>query len=297
MGIPHPSFDIGAVLLLEADVEDVVGKVLIDLHCHLLPGIDDGSKSLDESLEMARMLVADGVSIVACTPHIMPGVFNNDGWAIRQEIEKLQQAIRDAEIPLYLVTGADVHIAPGLPQSLRSGAVLSLHDTRYVLIEPPHHVAPPRIEDTFFELMTAGYVPVLTHPERLSWIEQRYSTVKRLFEAGTWMQITAGAILGDFGSRPKYWAERMIDEGACHIVATDAHNVKRRPPRLRAAFEALVKRVGETEATNMVLYRPYAILENRAPSDVVAPVPLSPPPAAHAPKRNLLQRFMSGASR
>ncbi len=241
---------------------------MIDLHCHLLPGVDDGSKNLEESIAMARLSAEQGVAIIACTPHIMPGVYDNRGPDIRLRIGELEQALNEAEIPVTLVCGADVHIAPNLAAGLRSKAVLSLHDTRYVLIEPPHHVLPPRIEEVFFELMTAGFAPVLTHPERLTWIARRYDVISRLVAQGVWMQVTAGALLGEFGRGPKYWAERMLDEGSCHIIATDAHNMGRRRPNLRAGFEAAAERVGEVEAANLVYWRPLGVLENKAPSEL-----------------------------
>ncbi len=123
---------------------------MIDLHCHILPGLDDGAADLAVSLRMAEAFVADGVSIVACTPHILPGMYHNEGPAIRDAADLLQTAIDEAGLPLRLTTGADVHVAPNLLEGLRTGRVLSIADTRYVLIEPPHHVMPMRLEDTFF---------------------------------------------------------------------------------------------------------------------------------------------------
>ncbi len=243
---------------------------MIDLHCHMLPGLDDGASNLDVSLEMARLFVADGVGIVACTPHMMPGVYNNLGADVRERVAALQTAIDEAGIPLSVVVGADVHVAPDLVKGLYSGELLALHDTRFVLIEPPHHVPPPRLKDLFFELMTAGFTPILTHPERLSWIDRRYDTIQQLFNAGVWMQLTAGSLLGSFGKQPRYWAERMLDEGMCHILATDAHDTKRRPPNLRAGFDAAATRVGVAEALNLVLHRPYSVLENRLASAIPA---------------------------
>ena len=144
---------------------------MIDLHCHILPGIDDGAADLSVSTEMAKAFVADGVSVVACTPHILPGLYHNSGPQIRQATAQLQQHLNREGISLRLVTGADNHIMPDFVAELRSGHLLSLADTRYVLVEPPHHVAPPRLEDLFFNLLVAGYVPILTHPERLTWIQ------------------------------------------------------------------------------------------------------------------------------
>ncbi len=244
---------------------------MIDLHCHLLPGIDDGSQDLEQSLEMARISAADGVSVTACTPHIFPGVYNNTGPDIRRRIAALQSELDAAGIPMRLVTGGDVHIAPDLVAKLKSGEALSLNDSRYVLIEPPHHVLPPRIEDLFFNLLSAGYVPVVTHPERMSWIDREYDMLVRLVRSGAWMQITAGALVGLFGSAPRKWSERMLREGMVHIVASDAHGPTRRPPRMGEAYAALISLVGQAEATNIVQNRPQAILQNLAPDAIPEP--------------------------
>lgn len=244
---------------------------MIDLHSHILPGIDDGAANFDIALEMARIAVANGVTVQACTPHIFPGVYDNSGPQIRLAVDEFQNCLDEHGIPLRLVTGADAHIVPNMVDGLRSGAILSLADTRYVLVEPPHHVAPPRIEYLFFELLTAGYVPILTHPERLTWIESRFETFVQLFHAGVWMQLTSGSVTGSFGRRPQYWSERMLNEGMVHILASDAHGARRRRPDLAEGRAAAAKWLGETEAEQLVLDRPRAILENAAPSDVKAP--------------------------
>lgn len=241
---------------------------MIDLHCHILPGIDDGAKTVEISLEMARIAASDGITTTACTPHILPGVYNNTGPAIREAIAKLQGILDEAGISIQLVTGADVHVAPDLVTRLREGQALTLNNSRYLLVEPPHHVLPPKLETHFFSLLTAGYVPILTHPERLSWIDGHYDLVKRLVHNGNLIQITAGSLLGRFGRRPRYWAERMLDEGLCHILATDAHNCDTRLPRLSDACELIIGRLGDEETTNLVLRRPRAILENANPSEI-----------------------------
>jgi protein-tyrosine phosphatase len=245
---------------------------LIDLHCHLLPGIDDGSKDLAMSLAMARMAVADGINTIACTPHILPGVYNNNGTAIRRAAARLAESIAEAAIPISLVTGADVHIAPDLGAQLGDGRALTLNDSRYLLLEPPHHVLPPRLEDLIFGLQAAGYVPILTHPERLSWVERHYDLIRRLVSSSVLMQITAGSVMGRFGRRPRYWAERMLDEGLCHLLATDAHNTEQRAPRMADARDFVAQRLGDDEAINLVLRRPQGILKNLSPAEL-PPVP------------------------
>jgi protein-tyrosine phosphatase len=208
------------------------------------------------------MAVADGISVVACTPHILPGLYNNNGPQIRQALAGFRNQLEAAGIQLELVTGADVHISPDLNEGLRSGRVLTLNDSRYFLYEPPHHVPSPQLESHAFGLQAAGYVPILTHPERLSWIESHYVIFQRMASRGVWMQLTAGSVLGAFGRRPRYWAERMLDEGLCQILATDAHDPSRRVPKLAAARDAVAKRVGEAEAINQVLTRPRGVLDD-----------------------------------
>ena len=247
---------------------------MIDLHCHLLPGIDDGAKDLEMSLAMARMASYDGISTIACTPHILPSIYNNTGPAIRLAVAQLRERISEAGIPIALVAGADVHVAPDLVIQLREGQALTLHDSRYLLFEPPHHSLPPRLEDLIFGLQAAGYAPILTHPERLSWIEGHYDLIKRFVNNSVLMQITAGSLLGQFGRRPRYWAERMLDEGYCHLLATDAHNTDRRAPLMAEARALVAQRLGEDEAANLVLRRPQGILNDLTPAE------LPPPPQA-----------------
>jgi protein-tyrosine phosphatase len=146
-----------------------------------------------------------------------------------------------------------------------------LADSSYVLVEPPHHVVPARLEDLFFSIQVGGYVPILTHPERLTWIGQRYDIIGKMFRAGVWMQITSGSLAGSFGREPKYFAEKMLDEGMVHILATDAHDLKRRPPDLGRGRALAARVLGEAEAGNLVFNRPKAILDKLDPKFVAAP--------------------------
>lgn len=241
---------------------------MLDLHCHLLPAIDDGPETLDLSLEMARMAVADGITTTACTPHIYPGLYENNAAGIRRAIAALRRVLAAHEIPLELVEGADVHLAPDLLQRMERDEVPTLAGSRYLLLEPPHHVAPPRFEESVFQLIAAGVVPVITHPERLTWVESHYRMFTALAERGAWMQITAGALTGRFGKRPRYWAEKFLGEGHAMILATDAHHPTRRPPLLAEAREAARSLVGAEEAGHLVLTRPRGIVENLAPDEL-----------------------------
>lgn len=244
---------------------------MIDLHSHILPGIDDGAKTLDVSLEMARIAVADGITVMACTPHIYPGMYMNDGPGIDTARKLLQDELDEAGIALKLVLGADVHLVPGLLDGLRSGIVPTIHASRYFLLEPSHTTPPPRLEESVFNLVAAGYTPIITHPERLTWVEDHYPMFKRLISQGAWMQVTAGALLGNFGPRAKLWSERFVGEGHTHILATDAHSAGRRSPQLTPALSVAEQLIGATEARRLVYDRPLAILENRSPAGLELP--------------------------
>ena len=251
---------------------------MIDLHCHILPGFDDGAADLSISIKMAKLLMADGVSAVACTPHILPGLYPNSGPQIQEATRRLQQIFDQEGIRIQLVSGADNHIVPDFVAELRRGHLLPLAGSRYVLMEPPHHVAPPKLEELFFMVLVAGYVPILTHPERLTWVKSQYPMVRRLARAGVWMQITAGSLTGIFGRNARYWAERMLAEGLVHILATDAHDESHRPPNLGEGFTCAAKLVGDVEAQHLVSTRPRGVLQNLEPSRL--PPPLSSPERA-----------------
>jgi len=244
---------------------------MIDIHCHMLPGIDDGAPSLEVALDMARIAVKDGITELACTPHIYPGMYDNDAKSISQATENLRCALAEAGIPLKLTYAADTHVMPDLVEKLQQGTVPTFNGGRYFLLEPPHHVAPPNFEDFVFRLMVAGYIPIVTHPERLSWIEQDYAVFGRLAKHGAWMQLTAGSLTGRFGSDARYWGERMLDDGLVHVIATDAHGTQRRAPLLAEGAAAAGKWVGADEAARMVLERPAAALSNTEPA-LVTPI-------------------------
>lgn len=237
---------------------------MIDLHCHILPGIDDGSPDLETSIAMARMAIDDGIKIMACTPHFMPGLYDSHASDVRKRVAALSQEFNDQNLGLILVPGGDIHVRPDLVQAIQSKLVLTLNDSRYILLEPPQVIMPLRLEDLIISLVAAGIVPVITHPERLSWIEQHYAALVRMASAGAWLQITAGSVTGRFGKRAQYWTQKLLQDGLVHIMATDAHNLGSRPPRLANAVGMVAREIGPEEAQKLVFDRPLAVLRNEA---------------------------------
>jgi protein-tyrosine phosphatase len=245
-------------------------EMCIDLHNHILPGIDDGPKQLDESLEMAKIALSEGIAVVVCTPHIFPGVYHNDTHIIERAVNRLQRKLNEANLPLKLMVGADAHVSPDLLEQLQSRVVPTVNGSRYFLLEPPHVGFPSYLKAEVERYLAAGYVPLLTHPERLDWARQHYALFKELVDMGCWIQITAASITGYFGAGVKQLTERLLLDGLVHVVATDAHSSRFRKPELKAAFARAVQLVGHDEADALFNLRPLAVIENHAPNQVQA---------------------------
>jgi len=247
---------------------------VFDCHSHILPGIDDGASDLQQSLEMAKIALAEGITSIACTSHITPGVYNNSTETISAAMANLQTSLLENDLPLKLVIGADVHISPNIVPQIAAGLIPTLGNSRYLLLEFSHHQMTPGLEQLAFEIVSAGYVPVLTHPERLSWIEEGFPLFRKLAQRGCWIQITAGAITGKFGRRAEYWATKFLSDGLTHVIATDAHNPKRRPPLIQEAINKVAELVGAEEKDRIVFDRPSLILTDCDPATIPAPIGL-----------------------
>ncbi|WP_287600180.1 CpsB/CapC family capsule biosynthesis tyrosine phosphatase [Thiothrix sp.] len=242
---------------------------MIDLHSHILPALCDGSQDLETSLVMARIAVADGTTYLACTPHINPPIYHNHKEGIATAMEQLQAELDARQIPLRLVIGADVNMTPDVMRGLKQGTIPTLNGSRYFLLEPSHHVPVPDFLGQIENFLNAGYIPVVTHPERLSWFNSHYEEFVEATKMGAWMQITAGAIAGHFGKTAKQGAERLLLDGYVHIIASDAHGIKQRPPTLSEGVEAAAKLLNNPdEAKRMVMERPQAILDNMPPDSI-----------------------------
>ena len=235
----------------------------VDIHCHLLPGIDDGAKSWDESLAMARMAVADGIGTIVVTPHQLGGFAQNHGAAIRERTEELAGRLAEHDIPLSVLPGADVRIEPGMIALVQQGEVLSLADhRRHILLELPHELYFP-LDRLLAELSAAGMVGILSHPERNAGIMAKPAIVGPLVDAGCLMQITAGSLLGTFGPQSQSVAERLAADGLVHFVSTDAHGLKSRRPRLAAAHQRMAELVGPVLADQCCRDNPAAVAAGR----------------------------------
>ncbi|MEZ6089125.1 MAG: CpsB/CapC family capsule biosynthesis tyrosine phosphatase [Pirellulaceae bacterium] len=235
----------------------------IDIHCHLLPGIDDGARDWDESLAMARIAVQDGIRCAVLTPHQLGQYSLTTGVEIRNLTNEFQQRLIEQDIPLAVRPGADVRIDLDMIQRLASGDCVSLADQRkHVLLELPHELYLP-LEPVLTNLKKLGMTGILSHPERNEGILKRPELIPPLVEAGCLMQITADSLTGVFGAAPKKMSEWLLENGLVHFIASDAHGTRRRKPLMRRSFERACELVGERYAEAICCRNPMAVVKGQ----------------------------------
>jgi len=202
---------------------------MIDLHCHILHGIDDGSKSMEQSLEMARVFQQAGYQQVVATPHTVPGTTWMPAPAtIRERVAELNQALRDQGTQLTVLPGAEIALHPQVPELLDDDMIQSLAETSFVLIEPPFQRLPLGWEQVFFELKSKGYTPLLAHAERCEQLTYKQELFEELISIGIYLQVNWGSFLGYNGSKAKKTARYLASKGYIHCLATDSHRPDKR---------------------------------------------------------------------
>lgn len=235
----------------------------VDIHCHILPGIDDGADDWRVTLAMARMAAAEGIETIVATPHQLGAFAENRGEAIRALVAEAQRRIDEERIQLRVLPGADVRIEDDMLSRLAEGDVLSLADRRrHVLLELPHELYFP-IENLLEQLKRAGLVGILSHPERNQGILRRPEIVSEVVQAGGLTQVTAGSITGGFGGEIQKLSDRLLTRGLVHFVSTDAHGVSGRRPTMRRAFERTRQVTDEQTAIDLFCRNPAAVVEGR----------------------------------
>lgn len=232
---------------------------MVDIHCHMIPGIDDGAKNLAESLEMARMAVADGIGAVIVTPHQLGNFKHNTGDVIRKAVRSFQLELKRHKIPLKVLPGGDVRIEEGMTQKIVAGEVMSLGDhKRHVLLELPHELYFP-LEPILKQLARQKMVGILSHPERNQGILRQRNVLPALVDAGCLMQVTAGSLVGGMGRLPEELSRWMLESGLVHFLATDAHSPKTRRPKLRRAYDEVASMLDEQTAHDLCVANPLRV--------------------------------------
>jgi len=235
---------------------------LIDLHCHILHGVDDGPQSLEESLSMARAAVSDGIHSVVATPHTLNGIYLNRVEEVISKVATLQNVLLENHIELKVYAGANVHLCPRLLERIESGDACTIDNRRkYLLLEFPTQVIPEALRDEVFWLKLNGITPIITHSERNTVIQHNLDFLHDLVSMGALIQVTAMSITGNFGGVVMQCAESLLRYRLVHVIASDAHSADRRPPILSHAVYAAAEILGSyEEAYSMVNDLPASIL-------------------------------------
>lgn len=245
---------------------------MIDLHCHILPGIDDGASSDAESLSMARRAVEDGIHTVVATPHTLNDVSTNPPTEVSRHVSHLREMLLRENIPLILCPGSDMHICVKMAERIKKGEAGTINDGgRYVLVEFPVQTIPPDSHEELFQLKLNNITPIITHPERNTVFQHQTGILYDWVSKGCLVQITAMSITGEMGEDAMQCAHRLLELRLAHVIATDAHSSDNRPPVLSAGVEAAAQILGSLqEAQAMVEDRPAAIIAGK-PVDIPAP--------------------------
>ena len=240
---------------------------MIDLHCHLLPGIDDGARDIETTLAMAKQAVADGTEYIVATPHIHPGIYDNNIQNITQVTAGLAAELKQAGIELPLRAGAEVHLCPEImhwAEKEQLPFVGNYQGKKVLLLEFPHGHIPLGTEKLVKWLLTNNILPMIAHPERNRDIWRDPRKLSPFIKLGCLMQITAGSLSGQFREESKKAAIHLISEGYAHVIASDGHNTDWRPATLSPGVAIIEKLFGSNRARMMSYHTPREIIQDKS---------------------------------
>ena len=240
---------------------------MLDLHNHLLPGVDDGPTTFEESVAIARMCYLDGTRTIVASPHSRDVTERSSISNVRSILNKLQSALDSHSIPIRLIFGMENHIELNTPEQVKTGKHLPIGTTRFILIELPFEFYPFYTDDVIWKLHLAGLIPIIVHPERNRIIQHDPEILYSLIQKGALSQITAGSITGTLGLNCNEAAKNLLRVNLVHLIASDTHAVAGiRKPDLADGVEAAGAIVGHTKAMKMVHDIPRDILEDKLPN-------------------------------
>lgn len=211
---------------------------MLDLHCHILPGLDDGAPDLETAIEMAKIAVEDGIDTIVATPHFLEGSMENCKQQILQKVSEFQKALEAEGILLKVLPGAEVYISPITPRLLMNDEIITInHKGKHLLVELPMQNVPDFVKQVLFELKVNGVTPIIAHPERNLEMSSKPEMILELASEGCLLQINAGSITGLYGEKVRTTAQLLVRNGLVHLIGSDAHSTGGRSPRILKALK------------------------------------------------------------
>jgi len=237
--------------------------MFVDMHNHVLYGVDDGSDSIETSLEMLKIAEEEGISKIITTPHFIYGAINNNNEYIKSKFSEFKEMEVEQGINIGLYPGSEVFISPETSSLVMEGTICRLNDSKYILIELPMLSVPDYMEEVLFRLQLQGYKPIIAHPERNKVFQQYPDELCKFVERGILTQVNSSSINKLYGRRVEKVAMEFIESKLVHFVATDAHTCRGRSPRMIHAYERVREVCGNIIADNLFINNGTAIIENR----------------------------------
>jgi len=237
---------------------------MIDLHCHLLPGIDDGPETMEEALALAAHAVASGITRAVVTPHVHIGRYSNELASIEAELARFRAELERRNIPIELGLGAEVRLGEEIITMVMEERIPFLGERdgyRIMLLELPHSHVPVGSDKFVAWLLKQNIRPMIAHPERNKDVHHDINKITPFVSMGCWLQVTAGSVAGNFGEPSKTRAVQLLERGWVKLLASDAHNLEHRPPELEPGRRAAAAIVGEEESWKLVLDTPLSIVD------------------------------------
>jgi protein-tyrosine phosphatase len=246
---------------------------MIDLHCHILHGVDDGPKNLDESLEMVRIFIKAGYRRVVATPHQVPGTTRMLSLEeIRNKLVELNHAIQIEGLEFDVLPGMEISFDPLIPDLLEKGQLFTLGKTSYVLIETPFQQFPLGWQQVVFRILSMGYLILMAHPERCAQLAARPQLADRLIESGVYLQVNWDSFLGYHGKAALRMAHYLAESGCIHCLATDSHNPQERhAAHVKLAAPKIQKLIGPKNLQHIASDNPLRVLRNTQPLPMMKP--------------------------
>lgn len=236
---------------------------MIDIHCHILPGIDDGAADINAACKMAKIAATDGITDIIATPHIKDPAFSYRDFVDR--IKQLRLRLKEERIPVNIHFGGEIYyLHHHSPDILKQ---FSINQNKYVLLEFPHTHLPSIADKVIFDTIVNGFIPIIAHPERNASIIKKPRRILQLQKSGALIQITAASLTGYFGHNVKTFSEYLLKKKNVHFIASDAHSVHQRPPVLSKAFKHTAKLIGKKAANTIFTKNALAVLKGISLAD------------------------------